>query len=146
MLSKILRNLYLSDVSDATKTNGDYLVYYVAPELPPDIAKIDVMIPLKDGVNTEDNRQLFLSAIRGLIMNYRYNYFGKKACIVCCSAGISRSPAVVIGFLMGIGFSYDDALEYVESHHSRTNIDPVFDRWLREIDKNATTLYGNIYC
>lgn len=59
----------------------------------------------------------------------------KKENILChCNQGISRSPAIVIGYMMKKhNMSYDDAYNYVKSKHIYTNMNEGFKKQLSEM-------------
>lgn len=59
--------------------------------------------------------------------NYLHEFFAQvwhKSVLVCCDTGTSRSPAIVLGYLLSLGMGPVEALELLKARHPRTAIEP----------------------
>jgi protein phosphatase slingshot len=70
----------------------------------------------------------------------------KKNVLVHCAMGISRSPSIVIGYLLKFHkMDFEKALELVKNKHEYTNPQPVFLKQLQTY-KNKTKNNLNLSC
>lgn len=81
---------------------------------------------LEDGVNTIKNKEIFFNAINFVCSVL----ITRQKVAIFCDAGISRSPAVIIGVLCKLGVDLENALDAVKQIRPQTNIDIVFNNWL----------------
>lgn len=55
-----------------------------------------------------------------------------SAILVCCHAGISRSPGMVLAYLLKLGYVYKDALEIIRNARPFIQIHPKIDLSIRK--------------
>ncbi len=70
----------------------------------------------------------------GLAIHSLHKFFmltHKRSVLVCCHASVSRSPAIVLAYLMSIGLSFDEAMSTLRVSHSKTNIAPAILKSVR---------------
>jgi hypothetical protein len=105
--------LYLGDKDDAVdiyqlQRLGIKYIINCTKELPMEITGIEYLrIPVDDEYN-EDISKYFPQVIE-----FINNAKGKGSILVHCYMGISRSPSFVAVYLMSIGMSFPDTLEYL---------------------------------
>ena len=95
---------------------GIRAVIHVAYEEPPLTLPHDLVacrFPLVDGDdNVPETLSLAITTLTHLLEK-------KFACLVCCHAGLSRSPAVAAAALAGLTRQpFDDCLKQVAAHHA----------------------------
>lgn len=118
MITRILERLAVGSAADARRAPEFFTaVLNVAEEVDLDApAKTTHKIPLKDLIPISP--EAMSEAIMWIKEHIRH-----QGVLVVCNAGIGRSPSVVIGYLVSIGFGYDEAVRFVRSR--RSDIVPV---------------------
>ena len=99
-MNKITETVYQGDLKDAleackTKTVG--AIVYLGQVMPKKLSYCElpiVHIPLNDGYNSEEKVEIVLMNIAFLSQDLRI--------LIACRAGLSRSVALVIGYLMSL--------------------------------------------
>ena len=111
MIQEIIDNIYIGDWQDAVRFEREFSdIFTVAFDSQ---YKGNHFYPLLDGPYS-DNELTLIYAIYDLIETRR-KLNNKEKILVHCIAGISRSPAVIIGYMMIVyGYDVDDALSYVK--------------------------------
>ncbi len=129
MITKVLDRLLLSDYADAVEeslvANGVKTVLSVSHECIPKY-RVDVrhvILPLEDGKGIpKEYYDIAIKLIRDRIKV-------GKVLVHCCS-GVSRSPVIVLAYLMSCGFSYDEAFSFLSSKKPIINPHPELIRSL----------------
>lgn len=72
-----------------------------------------------------------------------------SAVLVCCHAGMSRSPGMILAYLLKLGYAYKDALEIIRKARPFIQIHPKIDLSIRKYfglaPKSAADLVGPGY-
>lgn len=123
-MSEILPNLYLGDVKDAYNYNflrSKRIVYIInVSDFPNRFGNHFkyIRLPLNDHPN--ENISQYFTTISKIIVNALNN---KQPVLVHCSMGMSRSPTLVIAFLIQhVNMTLDQAFSHVKQR--RPIIDP----------------------
>jgi protein-tyrosine phosphatase len=90
-----------------------------------------------------DGSSFALSAIHGGLDFIRHGLCQDGSVLVCCHAGLSRSPAMVIAFLYTTGMTWKEAREYVITR--RPIVYPhakVEESFLKAFGLSAVSAYG----
>jgi protein-tyrosine phosphatase len=69
-------------------------------------------------------------AIQGLHRFFASTH--KHSVLVCCHASVSRSPAIVLAYLMSTGMNFDEAISLLWKKHPQTNIAPSVMKSVRQ--------------
>jgi protein-tyrosine phosphatase len=131
-ISNIIDNLYICDAESAKNLpNNDrkFIIVNCADELKD--MKHDYLVPLYDGRNK--------NLIEQLDDAYEFinkNLNDKKKIIVHCQAGVSRSAAVIIYYLMkSKNIKYNDAYNILKKVRPIINPNYFFEKTLMKINK-----------
>lgn len=113
-------NIYLGSWQDARNAYEMDVLFSVAFDAP---YEGDFTYNLVDGPHN-NNKNILEKAINHLwdIKKRDPSY----KILVHCVSGISRSPAIVVGYLMKYGYSLEDALNLVKEKHPSTQIHQEF--------------------
>ncbi len=128
MLSFIIDNIYIGELKDAYKNQKDFEVFTVAKGSP--FRSEQHYYPLVDGYYPK-NYNILLDAIYDLIVT-RQTYNGDI--MVHCISGISRSSAIVTGYIMAKGYTLEEARNYVENQRTIANINPALLELLKRFE------------
>ena len=136
LITKINDYIYLGSYEHPF-TNSNYfqklnidIIINCAKEISYDADKLTVHFEIIDGddLSMLDNMDNAVETIN------KYVSEGKKI-YIHCAQGISRSPAILIYYLMVYcNYSYYDAHDFIKSKRSVVEIDTVFDNQLRVIE------------
>jgi len=150
-LSEILPNLYLSSYvvthDDNTLVNKNIHAILAVTSSKFGHANLPKHITSKhmpiDDMNTADIKSLFLEAINFIDSFRKQN----KPVLVHCMAGVSRSPTIIMAYLMTKeGFSFPKAYEHVKKRRSLVQPNYGFMRQLMEYERELTgTLSDEFY-
>ena len=132
MINRVLTNLYQGNYEDISDNKKDFKWIFAVADVPKYTTKMSIY-NLKDGENTLNNKQLFLDAIHDISHRIQNSDIKRKIAIHC-HAGISRSPAVVVGILIDWGFTFDDAYIFAQEKMPQMLIGPMFIKWLIEYE------------
>ncbi len=112
---QILSRLYLATRQEAEKLPGDFevLVLSLVP------TNRGERIPIDDHVPWDGK---IISRIKDTV--YRWISQGKKVCLAC-DACVSRSPSAAIVYLMSIGMSLEEAIDFVRDRHPGAYPSPI---------------------
>lgn len=131
MQTLIIDNIYMGDWQDAKNHKDDYIIFTVADDS--EFRSEFHFYPLIEGYNIE-NEKLLPWAILDLIRTR--NNASNKIILVHCSKGLSRSPAVIIGYLMATKlYTLYDAKIYMESRGRTLMINKYLEKLLVDFSK-----------
>lgn len=121
--SRITDRLWLGTIWSAKKLResnpGVGLILNCTDEtIPPTPTAMTVQLGLLDGRPIPPGKLDY--AVR-LLQDY-FRGGEPRAALVCCHASISRSPAVVLAYLLGSGFGLKEAFSILEQRNPRTLI------------------------
>lgn len=139
-ISKITNFIYLGAAENAINNDDEFkklninVIINCASEIhyESNMGYIIEKFPMED----DDDSSLleYIDDVNDIIHKHLTN--GKKI-YLHCAYGISRSPAVLIYYLMSHKqFTYDNALEFLQKIRPIIEINPNFERELRTIEEN----------
>lgn len=151
--SKILDFLFLGSVNDVldrefiSQNNIGFIINVSNTEYWSPYPNV-VVYPFKVRDNTEANISYFFNIIFSLITRFRQRYYcGKREdgyeqpkVLVHCKHGLSRSPTIVIGYLIACnGWSVAEAFEYVSKRRRFVEPNLAFMNALRKLQESIDT-------
>lgn len=131
-MSKILNRLYISGISvakDLAKHNPNNIRFVIncTPE--------EIELPIKDfkvfTTRFEDGTVLDPMMVL-MVIGKIHDLIELGNVLVCCHAGISRSPGIVAAYLTRCGMSWDESVEYVTDKRSIAMIHPIINLSIRQ--------------
>jgi atypical dual specificity phosphatase len=137
-MSQILENLWIANIHNV---RDEYFISYITKathilncteELPLLYPKplITKRIPLNDDGEEDTCSVVQITEAIDILDDWLQNK--ENRVIVHCAAGISRSPTVVLGWLIKKkGMSFDDAMDFVHSKRDFIRPNPFFLRFLK---------------
>lgn len=140
-MDKIIDNLYLCDSEEIIRSlrkqklpKESVTIQVCEEELELPHPHPTFRINIVDYESSAENKMRLISAINTLRRAYRdyQEQSNSFPLYVFCREGICRSPSVTTGFIMSMGFSFEDAYEFVRSKHPISDIDTVFARMLND--------------
>lgn len=134
MITHIIDNIYIGDCNDAEESQNIFEIFTVAKESE---FKGQHFYHLTD-IQNDENEFLLSRAIGDLIIARQ----GTNNILVHCVYGYSRSVAVILGYMIMNGWSFNNAFNYIKEHRSKKDLEPVmlnphFKKLLREIEKTG---------
>ena len=131
MIVKIRHGLYLGDADDASRKPNEIDYTITVAKNSPFIGA--VWFSLEDDAVVK-NEALFKAAISSTISLIENGH----SVLIHCVAGLSRSPAVCAGVLMGMdGLSLEEAINRIRELKPSIHIHPYFINRLREIEEET---------
>jgi len=115
MISKIFDRLYIGDFK-TTKEDVEKLKVFVFNFSTTAVPIQDRHYPLLDGKGNERGK------IEMIIRELSDEIYRGSRVLLMCRSGISRSPFIALLYLMKVGMSYEEALDFLRERNPRTNI------------------------
>lgn len=76
--------------------------------------------------------------------DYIFDTYTKSKCVVCCGAGMSRSNAVALGYLLYKGMTWDEAWKLIHAEGSIAQIESGHLHALRQLFNIRDTFRGHV--
>jgi|SRR5271157_2067919 len=130
-ISRILNRLYIGCLASARdliadNPNNIRFVLNCTPN--------KIVLPAPFRVMTmhfEDGSELGAEAVL-FCTRWIYDLIELGNVMVCCHAGISRSPAITAAYLVRCGFNWDDAVEFITKRRPQVQIHPLISLSIRK--------------
>ncbi len=117
-MRKVLDRLYVGGTQDVLTVEGVETIKSLGIKYILNVAEeVVYKYPIPDvevkKVGLVDGRPVPVDDLKEAI-NFIGKSISKGPCLVHCSGGLSRSPSIIIAYLVRVGFSYPAALRLVE--------------------------------
>jgi hypothetical protein len=136
-MTEITDNIFLGGVVDANNpgvyTRLSYILNCTEQEIKYKNPRISVY---KLGLTDEEENlaDVKLKILKGARKLNEWTALSREPILVHCMAGISRSPSIILAYLiMYKGMGYDDAFKFVSKRHGFIRPNSVYDGILKEL-------------